>query len=141
MLKMNEKILLDTHILIWSLISPDQLSKETKEIISKAQENDMLYIADITLWEIAMLIKKNRISIFMPLRDFLSSITNIDGLNVVSISASLAADSVTLPDNFDGDPADSLIIAATREIAGTLLTRDQRILSYSKQGHIKTLES
>ena len=91
---MSEKILLDTHILIWSLLEPEKLSSSVKDVITAAQNSDSLYVASITLWEIAMLIQKQRISVFKRTADFLSSITSIDGLHLIQMNADIAAESV-----------------------------------------------
>lgn len=37
-----------------------------------------------------------------------------------------------LPGNFSSDPADRLIIASTREIAGSLITRDQKRIGWGE---------
>jgi PIN domain nuclease of toxin-antitoxin system len=137
---MTGKILLDTHILIWSLLEPERLSSVVKDTITSAQNTDNLYITSITLWEIAMLIKKQRISVFQRTADFLNSITQIEGLSIVNINANISAESVALPGEFDGDPADCLIIASARESASTLITRDQKIISWAKQGYLKVIE-
>ena len=133
----SDHIVIDTHVLLWSLLTPDNLNTDVKDLISSAQNSNKLYIAAITLWEIAMLIQKKRISVFERSDDFLNSITNIDGLNVIPISASIANESVMLPGGFSGDPADCLIIASTREIAGNLITRDQKIIDWAHQGYLK----
>ena len=136
---MNDKIILDTHILIWSLLAPENLAPAVKEKIFSAQSSDNLYISSITLWEIAMLVHKKRISVFERLPDFLNSIVNIDGLHAIEISADIAAESVMLPGEFKGDPADCLIISSTRKIAGTLITRDQKIINWAKEGYLKII--
>lgn len=43
----NNPILLDTHVIIWALIKPEELSKSIKQIISTAQEKEQLLIASI----------------------------------------------------------------------------------------------
>jgi PIN domain nuclease of toxin-antitoxin system len=133
-------VVLDTHIILWSLLSPENISAEIKKTIAKAQENENLFISSITLWEIAMLIKKRRINVYERSSDFLESIVNIDGLKVIQINAGIASESVMLPGNFSSDPADCLIIASTRELAGALITRDQKIIDYSCQGYLKVIK-
>jgi len=138
---MNNKIILDTHVLLWSLLTPEQLSTEIKQKITAAQEKNNLIICSISLWEIAMLSSKKRINIYEPINDFLKAITDIAGLSVQDISPEIAAHSVMLMDNFHGDPADRIIVATTRTNGATLLTRDQKILDWAKFGHIKSLEA
>lgn len=137
---MSNLIVLDTHVLLWSLLEPDQISREIKQEISLAQEDNNLVICSISLWEIAMLNFKKRINIYEPVKDFLKSITNINGLAVQDISSEVAAESVLLMDDFHGDPADRIIVATTKIKGATLITRDQKILDWAKLGHIKSLE-
>lgn len=134
---MSSKIVLDTHILIWSILSPENLSSSIKELIASAQNSESVYIFSITLWEIAMLINKKRIHVFERTQDFLNSIANIDGLNVIQIDADIASESVMLPGNFTSDPVDCIIIASTRKIAGNLITLDQKIINWANQGYLK----
>jgi len=136
----NEKIVLDTHILVWSLLEPDNIAKKIKEQIASAQSVSSLYISSITLWEIAMLIQKKRISVFERTSDFLKYISRIEGLSVIEISAEIAAESVMLPGAFSSDPADCIIIASTRGIAGSLITRDQKIIEWANQGYLKVIK-
>ena len=137
----NSPIVLDTHILLWSLLAPDEISKEIKNKISLAQNNNELIISSISLWEIAMLNLKKRINIYEPIKDFLESINNIHGLSVKDISPKIAAGSVSLMDNFHGDPADRIIVATTKIYGATLLTRDKQILDWAKSGHIKIVKA
>ena len=133
------KLLLDTHILIWALTKSDELSNEVKEAIKSAKADKNLYLSSISLWEIAMLAQKQRISVYRRIADFLQMIENIRGLNILQITANIAAESVTLPGDIHNDPADRIIVASCREISATLLTRDQKILDWANLGHIKIL--
>ena len=141
MLHMNNLIVLDTHVLLWALLQPEELPEDIKQCITVAQENSQLLVCSISLWEIAMLKSKRRINIYQPMRDFLESITGIDGLSVKDISAEVAAESVQLMDDFHGDPADRIIVATAKCYGATLITRDQKILTWASLGHIKSLQA
>lgn len=138
---MNNPIILDTHVLLWSVLRPEEISEDTREQITQAQERDQLFICSISLWEIAMLKFKKRINIYEPTKEFLESITNINGLSVKDISAEIAAESVQLIDEFHGDPADRIIVATTKVFGATLITRDHKILGWAKLGHIKSIQA
>lgn len=134
-------VLLDTHVLIWVLGEYDNLSEEIKLIIAKAKNDNRLLISSISLWEIAMLKSKRRLNIYTPIKEFLKSIIEIDGLKVVDISTEIAADSTVLLDDFHGDPADRIIVATAINSNAVLLTRDKQIISWSKFGHIRLIEA
>jgi len=138
-MQLMNNLLLDTHILIWSLTKSDELTAEVKEAIKLAKADKSLYLSSISLWEIAMLAQKQRISVYRRIADFLQTIEKIRGLNILQITANIAAESVTLPGDIHGDPADRIIIASCREISATLITRDQQILDWANLGHMKTL--
>ncbi len=139
MQKMNNTIVLDTHVLLWVLLKPEELSEKIKQQINLAQEETRLVISSISLWEIAMLQFKKRLNIYEPVKDFLESITKVNGLSINDITPEIAAESVSLMDNFHGDPADRIIVATTKCCGATLLTRDQQILTWARFGHIRTL--
>ncbi|HJD56338.1 MAG TPA: type II toxin-antitoxin system VapC family toxin [Rickettsia endosymbiont of Pyrocoelia pectoralis] len=141
MQNINNNLVLDTHVLLWSLLQPEELSEEIKHKINSAQENSQLFLSSISLWEIAMLKFKKRINIYEPTKDFLESITNINGLTVKDISPEIAAESISLIDDFHGDPADRIIVATAKCLGATLLTRDQKILNWAKLGHIKSIST
>lgn len=137
----NNMIVLDTHVLLWSLLCPEELSEEVRGVICSAQHDGKLIVCSISLWEIAMLKFKKRINIYQPVKDFLAAITNVPGLVVKDISSEVAAESVLLTGEFHGDPADRIIVATTKVYGATLITRDQKILSWAEQGDIRFLRA
>ncbi len=137
---MNNIIILDTHVLLWSLLKSEELSTQTKQIISEAKVDAQLMISSISLWEIAMLEYKKRINVFEPITNFLDSIGEIKGLIVKDISSNIAAESTMLVDNFHSDHADRIITATAKCHGATLLTRDQKIINWAGLGHIKYLQ-
>ena len=54
-------MLLDTCVLIWDAIEPDKLTPKAKKAIEYS-ENELI-VCDISIWEISMLIKKNRLTV------------------------------------------------------------------------------
>jgi PIN domain nuclease of toxin-antitoxin system len=133
---MTSPILLDTHVLLWSLLEPSEISRGTKQQITLAQNNNRLLLSSISLWEIAMLNLKKRINIYEPTKEFLKSVASVRDLSVKDISPDVAAESVLLMDDFHGDPADRIIVATAKIYGATLLTRDKKILDWAKSGHI-----
>ncbi len=134
------KILLDTHIILFSFMRATELKEKTKSIIEEYQQNNAMLISSISLWEIAMLASKNRINIYRPINDFLKYIIQSEGIEVINISPDIASESVLL-DNFHKDPSDRIIVATTRVTSSTLMTRDKEIIKWASLGHIKYIES
>lgn len=82
-------------------------------------------IADISLWEVAMLVKKGRITLKIELRAWFDIVTK--HVELIPITPSIAARVADLPEEFHGDPADRLIVATAIERRVPLVTRDKKI--------------
>ena len=65
------KALLDTHILLWWHGDRGRLSREQRDVIAAAGADSPLEVADISLWEVAMLYDLRRIRLTIPLREWL----------------------------------------------------------------------
>lgn len=132
---------LDTHVACWAALDADKLIPETRQVVEQALLSDDLYIANITLWEIAMLIQKQRLIVTLPLQEWIDQLVKMLRLHVIPMTVQIVADSVQLPLGFHADPADQLIVATTRCLKGTLITRDEKILEWSQKGFVKTLKA
>lgn len=53
------KLLLDTHILLWSLLDPGQLSKRVADELENPSNE--LWLSPISTWEILLLAEKGRV--------------------------------------------------------------------------------
>lgn len=122
-----------------TLLKPDILNSEVKNIITQAQNSDQLYISSISLLEIAKLIQLKKLHVYARLADFLNSIVDIKGLNVIQLNPNIIAESILLPKEFTDDQVSSIIIASTREIAATLITKEQKIIDLANQGYLKLI--
>ncbi len=122
------KVLLDTHVLIYWLEANQRLSVKQKEVLEQAGPENPLWVSDITLWEIATLYDLKRLSLRLPLRDWLEAATAPPLIQRVGISPAIAAAVAGLPPSFPRDPADRIIVASAQLLGATLLTRDARII-------------
>ena len=116
-------ICLDTHTLIWMALLPAKLSVKAAKYIDN--ENEFL-IADITLWEIAMLHQKKRLSIPLPLVEFLDLLLSSRDFIVSPINPAIAEISTKLI--MQKDPADRLICATALYHNLKLITKDKGII-------------
>jgi PIN domain nuclease of toxin-antitoxin system len=69
-----------------------------------------------------------RITLRLPLRDWLEAATAPPLVQRLGITPAVAAAVAALPAWFHRDPADRIILASAQVLGGTLLTRDQRII-------------
>lgn len=132
--------LLDTHAFIWQVNGEPSLSKATRQLIDSAAQEGSLYLAAISLWEIAMLVRKKRILLEMPCLEWLNKTLEYTHTQVLSLTPSIAVESCQLPDDFHDDPADRLIVATARVENLTILTRDTRILRYGQSKYVTTVK-
>lgn len=122
------KALLDTHVLLWWMEGGHRLGRAQATIIAEASDDSPLWVSEITLWEIAMLADLGRVSLRLPLRDWLEHATAPPLVRRLSITPAIAAETAQLPNSFHRDPADRIIIATAMVHNATLLTSDRRII-------------
>ncbi|WP_018276142.1 type II toxin-antitoxin system VapC family toxin [Teredinibacter turnerae] len=122
-------ILLDTCAVIWDALDRQQLTPKALAAIDKADEFNALIISDISIWEIAMLIHKDRIKIETTASNLLNLYLQTRNISVVQISPEIADLSVTLGSEINKDPADRIISATSIIQNARLVTADQNLIS------------
>jgi PIN domain nuclease of toxin-antitoxin system len=121
-------VLLDTHILLYWLGGSSYLTAPEQRAIEEATAENPLLLSDISLWEIATLFNLGRISLDLPLREWLERAVAPPLVHIVGISPAVAAAVAALPETFHRDPADRIIVASAQIAGATLMTRDRRII-------------
>jgi PIN domain nuclease of toxin-antitoxin system len=118
--------LLDTHVVVWIALAPDRLSKKAVRAIDDARKNGRgLSISDITLFELASLVARQRIQLQVSLESFLEEVES--RFVIIPMNRHIAARGVQLPGSYPNDPMDR-IIGATAIVEGLpLITSDERI--------------
>lgn len=119
--------LLDTHIWLWWLLDDPALKKAEKEFLSSLPAEKRPYLSDISLWELGMLIQKNRFILNCPLDEFLSLAVHSSAVRLLLIQPATIVQMNLLPASFHQDPADRLIIATSRALQIPLWTQDKLI--------------
>ena len=120
-------ILMDTCAIIWDALEPSALTKSARVAIDQADEQNTLIIADISIWEISMLINKQRLKIETTAANFLNLFLQSRNIAVKSISPEIAELSVNFNDELNNDPADRLIAATSIIHNAQLVTADQNL--------------
>lgn len=107
--------------------------------IEAAAEKEQVRVAAISVWEVGMLEAKNRISLRSPVNEWVRQALTAPGISLVPLAPEIALASSRLPGELPGDPADRIIVATARILNATLVTKDKKIIAYSKQGHVSVL--
>ncbi|MCW9680019.1 type II toxin-antitoxin system VapC family toxin [Dolichospermum planctonicum UHCC 0167] len=117
-------IILDTHAWIWWITESKNLSVQATEAINKA---DIIGIAAISCWELAMLVAKNRIGLSMDVQIWINLALQHPKIQLLALTPEIAVLSTRLPGNFHGDPADRLIVASSLVHKAQLISKDDKI--------------
>ena len=120
-------IVVDTHVIIWDALRPESLSPRAVEMIARANETDGIIFCEVSLWEIAMLIRKERISIETSYLDFIELLKAANKYLFHGISPEIAELSTKLPAEISNDPADRLIAATAITANVPLITADENL--------------
>ena len=129
-------IVIDTHILIWWVSGDKKLSNAAKNIIKKTLIDSEVIISSISVWEISMLIEKERLVISMDIESWINEVSSIEGVRFMPVDNEIGIKSTKLPGDFHKDPADRIIVATARKLAVALVTADEKIIKYP---YVKTI--
>jgi PIN domain nuclease of toxin-antitoxin system len=125
------KLLLDTHIWLWTLREPSRLSRHVQRELRDAKNE--LWLSPVSTWEALLLHSKGRIRLRENVREWLADATAHFHQAPLTHEIVVAADELPFSHQ---DPADRFL-AATAEVLGlTLVTADDRLLGL---GNIATL--
>jgi PIN domain nuclease of toxin-antitoxin system len=116
-------ILLDTHVMVWLLTAPQQISVRARDAIVQARIADEgIGYSPVSLFEIGYATRRNRLPLNSTTREFAAAIEA--RLDFIPLTNEIAVCAAELADPFHGDPIDR-IIAATAIVGGyTLITHD-----------------
>ncbi|HBL29963.1 MAG TPA: VapC toxin family PIN domain ribonuclease [Acidobacteria bacterium] len=129
-------IVLDTHTWIWWVASPEVLSPRAQMEIDRAMEREEILISSISCWEIALLVRKGRLELTMPVAAWIARSEALPFVQFVPLDNRIALRSNHLPGEIHEDPADRIIIATALTAGASLVSRDTKIRDYP---HVETI--
>ncbi len=100
--------LLDTHVLIWSMMDPHRLSRTASRAI-RSKENELI-ISAVSLIEMAIKVQSGKLQIPMSPSYMNQHFSEIGISSILDISPAHAYTMLTLP-RLHGDPFDRLLVA------------------------------
>jgi len=120
-------IVVDTHVILWDALKPELLSKQAAEAMDQANQEDGIIFCDISLWEIAILVQKKRVSIAVAYTDFIRLLFASNKYQLQGITPEIAELSTQLPEEINKDPADRMIAATSLVRKIPLITADSNL--------------
>ena len=118
------KLLLDTHIWIWSLLEPSKITPR----IAKALENpaNEKWLSPISVWEFRVLVEKGRVKLNMGFEEWIAqALTEFSPREApLTTEVVLAMSKIQLPHR---DPADAFLAATAKVFQLMLVTADTRL--------------
>ena len=119
--------ILDTHICVRLVTGNRRIGPRAARRIRTATANGTIAFSAISIWEIAMLLQKNRLVSGMTADQWRQNLLD-SSLHEIPVDGIIAARAGSL-DNIHGDPADRIIVATA--LAGhQLITDDELILNW-----------
>ena len=118
---------LDTHAWIWWMAGDSRLPLATAAALDALPMGDRPILCDISLWEIAMLVERRRLSLTMPLEAWLEAAAHPRTVRIQPVTVGIAAEVARLPATFHRDPADRLIVATCRVLGAPIVSRDRQV--------------
>ena len=117
------RLLLDTHIWLWSLGATHRLTPQVRRALEKP--GNELWLSPISTWEVVQLLEKKRITIDGHFEAWLPRALGSLREALLSHDVTAAVPNVRLPHH---DPADLLLVATARVLNLTLVTADERLI-------------
>ena len=125
------RLLLDTHIWLWSLIEPERLGRRTRSELRDAKNE--LWLSPISIWEAITLHDKGRVYLAADVTEWITR--NAAPFREAPLTHEVAAATRKVPLDHR-DPADRFLAATALVLDLTLVTADTKLLGL---GEISTL--
>ncbi len=119
---MADRLLLDTHIVLWWLFDSPNLTEAVDELVRAASE---VRVSAASAWEVAIQQALGRLEVPEPLEDAVRR----SGFEPLPITFEHAQRLARLP-QLHRDPFDRLLVAVALAEGLTLVTADEAVLAY-----------
>ena len=122
------KLLLDTHIWIWALHSPEQLDRKVRRELQRASNE--LYLSPVSIWEAHHLVRRKRLRVRQGFTQWLDDVMAQVPIREAPFTFAVAreASGIELPQS---DLGDVFLAATALAFDLTLVTNDSQLLACS----------
>ena len=127
------KLLLDTHIWLWSALEPARLSKRVSRAL--VDSTNELWLSPMSVWEALVLARKKRVALEPSPEQWVRRALDELPIHEAHLNHEVAIRSETIRLRHT-DPADRFLVATALVHELTLVTADRRLL---ESRHVPTL--
>jgi len=120
--------LFDTCSLLWYTVDPDKLSPAARKYCDKIYSNSAS-VSSMSLWEIGLKIKNNKLDIGTTIEDFSQRIKALNTIEILPVDEHIWIESLSLQWDHR-DPADRVIVATAKLNKLPLLSSDTKIRDF-----------
>lgn len=124
--------LVDTHVLLWIVLSPKKISKRVRNILLNPEL--IKHVSAITFWEISLKFSLGKIDLKGVLPDKLPTIAKDTGFEIINLDCDTASTFHKLPKINHQDPFDRMLAWQAIKEDYILLTRDKEFSGYKDDG-------
>jgi PIN domain nuclease of toxin-antitoxin system len=120
------KLLLDTHIWIWSLLQPEKMKPRVRAALEDPANEK--WLSPISVWELVILVEKKHVSLNVSVDEWVARAMAVAPLKEAPLTTevALATSKARLSHR---DPADAFLVATAKVFDLTLVTSDARLLA------------
>jgi PIN domain nuclease of toxin-antitoxin system len=146
-----DRLVMDTHVWLWAAGEADGeglLKKTALQAIEAAARARSLFVSAASVWEIALKAQTGWTLVSGDLNTWVRDQQAYPGVDVIPIGSRLAIDSTLLPPwirkndaKEHRDPNDRFIVTTARRLNAVLLTCDEQMIEYAKQGHVNAFDA
>lgn len=147
----SDRLLMDTHVWLWAsgeAGGPGKLPADVLPLIEAAARSRRLFVSAASVWEVALKAERGQALVSGSLDEWVRDQRQYPGVRVLAIGSRIAMDSTRLPRWVrarDGqehrDPNDRFIVTCARLLNAVLLTSDEEILHFARQGHVRAYDT
>ncbi len=128
------KLLLDTHIWVWSVMDASRLSRSVLAHLRNPRSE--LWLSPISIWELLNLCSKGRIELNQEPAAWIRSVLAATPFLEAPLTHEIALES-HLTGLVQKDPADRLLAATAKVLDLTLVTADENLVGNVRWKHLQ----
>lgn len=134
------RLLLDTHFWIWGRQGDGgRIPPSFAAALDAAAAEERVLVHPISAWEVGLLVRKRRITLDRPVRQWIDEALHFPGVRVAEFTAEIAVEAALLDAPELTDPVDRILVATAQTTGAILVTQDRRIATWAQGNGLRIL--